>query len=426
MAASLARSDRVRGGYVLIPVVELCSAWAAYRTSRIKLFDLRVWLAAKEMAARRSFSSRERRAIYTTEELHRLVGGVGGQHVRASLRRLRAASLAVMTGESLSFPDSKRVSDAQEGTPLGSMLAAVQLTNRSVPVPRRLLRLLAREGTRVGIATRLAHLIRCVFRRRFKLVAIGRCAASWVASVFGVDERRVKEERKRLLKEGWLVSVEDPTWARNRWGMRVQVNLDVVSEAAPVRPRGLSTSKKAPPQLPPTTDLPPPVSNRKLLTEYKHQKPASGRAAGARAKQEREASPGREPTWRDVTEADLRDTARLLELHRQGVQAGFVERGEHVRLQFVTAAEHARAVAKQNPAGLFVRLVRRRLWHFATQADEDQARGRLRAFDAVRPVDVPGKRTGPAGKLEQPEICWKNLLDFLGFEFPAPGRAAAP
>ena len=425
MSTSLARSERVRGGYVLIPVIDLCSAWAAYRTGHIKLYDLRVWLAAKEMAARRSFRAADRSPRFTNEEIHRLVGGVGGEHVRSSLRRLQAARLLSMTEQSLTFPEVAKPADTGMADLLRSMLAAVQLTKRSVPVPRRLLRYLAKEGTRVGIATRLAHLLRCVFRRRFDLAAVGRCAASWVASVFGVDERRVKEERKRLLEEGWLVSVEDPLWARNRWGMRVQVNLDVLPSVT-AQPSSLPTSRKAPRTAPPTTDLPPPVSNRKLLTEYKHQNPASGRPAGARAKREEQTTPGREPTWRDVTEADLRDTARLIELHRQGVQAGFVERGEHARLQFVTAAEHARAVAERNPAGLFVRLVRGNLWHFATQADEDQARGRLRAFVTEPADDGSPKRKGQSAGPERTGIGWNNLLDFLGFEFPAPGRATAP
>ena len=425
MSTSLARSERVRGGYVLIPVVDLCSAWAAYRTGHIKLYDLRVWLAAKEMAARRSFRAADRSSHFTIEELHRLVGGVGGQHVRSSLRRLQAAHLLSMTEQSLTFHGHSTPTETETSDLLRSMLTAVQLTKRSVPVPRRLLRYLAMEGTRVGIATRMAHLLRCVFRRRFELAAVGRCAASWVASVFGVDERRVKEERKRLLEEGWLVSVEDPLWARNRWGMRVQVNLDVLPRIVP-QPGRLPTSGKAPRTAPPTTDLPPPVSNRELLTEYKHQNPASGRPTGAQGKQNGESKTEKQPTWRDVSEADLRDTDRLLELHHQGVAAGFVDRGENVRLQFVAAAEHARAVASRNPAGLFVRLVRGKLWHFATQAEEDQARGRLRAFVTKPADDAPPKRKGQAAEPERTGIGWNNLLDFLGFEFPAPSRASAP
>ena len=424
MSTSLARSERVRGGYVLIPVVQLCSAWAAYRTGSIKLYDLRVWLAAKEMAARRSFRGADRSPRFTNEELHRLVGGVGGQHVRSSLRRLQAARLLSMTEQSITFPEGAKPDDAGVADLLRSMLTAVQLTKRSVPVPRRLLRYLAEEGTRVGIATRLAHLLRCVFRRRFDLAAVGRCAVSWVASVFGVDERRVKEERKRLIQEGWLISVEDPLWARNRWGMRVRVNLDVLPRVT-AQPSSLPTSRKAPRKSAPTTDLPPPVSNRKLLSEYKHQNPASGRPAGARAKHEEQKTPGREPTWRDVTDADLRDTRRVLELHRQGVQTGFVHRGEHARLQFVAAAEHARAVATRNPAGLFVRLVRGKLWHFATQAEEDQARARLRSISgdsasAVTPT--PGVRNGA----ERAGAYLSGLLDRLGLPLTASPQRTAP
>jgi len=169
-----------------------------------------------------------------------------------------------------------------------------------------------------------------------------------------------------------------------------------------------------------------PCIKQKTPKEYKHQNPASGRPAGANGKQDGESKTEKQPTWRDVSEADLRDTDRLLELHHQGVAAGFVDRGENVRLQFVAAAEHARAVTTSNPAGLFVRLVRGKLWHFATQADEDQARGRLRAFVTIPADDGPPKRKAQGAEPERTGISWNNLLDFLGFEFPAPGRAVAP
>lgn len=43
-------------------------------------------------------------------------------------------------------------------------------------------------------------------------------------------------------------------------------------------------------------------------------------------------------------------------------------------MRFVAAAVRARRVATRNPVGLFVSLVRRRLWHYASMQDEDSAR----------------------------------------------------
>ena len=67
--------------------------WWAYRSRRIQLMDLRVWFAAQEMVARRCQLAPDQMPHYTPEELHGLVGGVGKEHLRASLRHLEALGL---------------------------------------------------------------------------------------------------------------------------------------------------------------------------------------------------------------------------------------------------------------------------------------------------------------------------------------------
>jgi hypothetical protein len=49
------------------------------------------------------------------------------------------------------------------------------------------------------------------------------------------------------------------------------------------------------------------------------------------------------------------------------------------RLRFVGAAEHALMIGKENPSGLFVYLIRGKLWRYLTGADEDRAVARLKA-----------------------------------------------
>ena len=63
---------------------------------------------------------------------------------------------------------------------------------------------------------------------------------------------------------------------------------------------------------------------------------------------------------------------------RPGGRAGLVTASEWDRLRFVAAAEHARIIGTKNPCGLFVRLVRGGLLHFATYDDEAAASVRLR------------------------------------------------
>jgi hypothetical protein len=79
-----------------------------------------------------------------------------------------------------------------------------------------------------------------------------------------------------------------------------------------------------------------------------------------------------------VVVEDLKDTGRLLALYEQAVAVGLVTISERDRLRFVAAAEHAGVIGTRNACGLFVRLVRRGLWSFLTQDDEDAASVRLK------------------------------------------------
>src|SRR5215470_7933485 len=76
------------GGFLFLTVTQLCLLWWAYRTRLIQLRDFRVWFAAQEMVARRCQRAPDQVPAYTPKELHGLVGERGGEHLRASLRRL--------------------------------------------------------------------------------------------------------------------------------------------------------------------------------------------------------------------------------------------------------------------------------------------------------------------------------------------------
>ena len=91
-----------------------------------------------------------------------------------------------------------------------------------------------------------------------------------------------------------------------------------------------------------------------------------------------EEKPPKAPTLDDVRIEDLKDTGRLLQLHDQAVARKLVTASENDRLRFVAAAEHALAIGKGNPPGLFAYLVRGQCWRYITLDDEDAARRRLR------------------------------------------------
>jgi hypothetical protein len=279
---------------------------------------------------------------------------------------------------------------------------------RLVPVPRRILRLLAIGASPSLIATVLGHLIRCLYYWPDEgCRSHGSCKSSWIASVFGISLRGAKAARKELVALGWLVRKDSPQWRLNRLGLEVEVNLDWSGpKPAEVPAAKLSTAtpqtgdtsgegsghEVAPPPAEFCTAFAPPDSDKELSCgESKNQKPAAGGEAGFCISDEESKQPGEKstqattsttanaPTLRNVVPADLRDTGRLLELHREAVEAKLVTSSEVDRLRFVAAAEHARSIGKANPCGLFMHLVRSKLWHFLTQDDEDRANARLKA-----------------------------------------------
>src|SRR5262245_30028247 len=131
------------GGFVLLTVEILCLLWWVYRQRYIRLRDLRVWLACQELGARRGQLQPDRVPHYTLAELHRLVGGVGGPHLRCSLRRLEAHGLLAWSSTHITFIT---VADAVRGIPDRTSFLTMQATipnlQRRVPVPRPTLRLL--------------------------------------------------------------------------------------------------------------------------------------------------------------------------------------------------------------------------------------------------------------------------------------------
>lgn len=109
----------------------------------------------------------------------------------------------------------------------------------------------------------------------------------------------------------------------------------------------------------------------------------------------------RAPSLTDVTLADLRDVARLLDLSRHATARGWLRGSEAERLQVVAAAVHALRVGEE-PCKLFVWLLRHQTWEVITQEDEDQARQRLRAHDwGPRPQPAPARAEPPAPTLSQ-------------------------
>jgi hypothetical protein len=358
----------IAGGYIRIPVANFTWAWSQYLTGGLRLYDLRTWMACFEILARRCGVRSRGDVNVKIRELHGLLGGVGGEHVRASLRRLAKAGLVEnLEGEFRLVENTLQLPEA-ESSRFQTLLKKLGTSRRVIPVPRRLLRWLVAEGTKVSIATGIAHVLRCCYLHGVKATTLGACKASWIAEVFQVGRRNVLIAREKLIAEGWLERLPVPQWYKNRYGGRYRMMPEKTKTTE------LCTTQTTPPSglFPIKTTLP--VSNQNLPTEFQNQKPCSAPAVGVRV--EKVPKPEK-PNWHRIELGDLRNGTRLVELFRQAVCRQLVSESEADRLRFFTAAEHSLGTATRNPAGLFRHLVENARWHFCTQADEDRARQKL-------------------------------------------------
>ena len=396
MRAEISTSFRPNGGYRLISVEVLASTWFAYRRKTIRLFDLRVWLAAQEVAARRCLVKDNTPTSLSLQEFQKLTG-LSRNRVRQSLNRLLEIKLLDWTDGSLSITGNS-IPHFLDGVNKLSENVKIPNGKRKIPFPRRMIRLLAGGARPALIATVFGHLIYGLYIRQGECSSRGRVKTSWIADTFGVGHRRVKEARHDLIEMGWLIPLPTDQRALNRWGGHFLINLDWSRHGVRESVRPLAVPKLAPPPAQIEPKLAPPLSYEKPLSgKENYQKPASSGPSGVSSHEKIKCQ---KPDVKNVVIEDLKDTGRLLELHGQAVDIGLVTTSERDRLRFVGAAEHARAVGTKNPCGLFVRLVRCALWNFLTQDDEDAANVRLKRHLFRTPVAVEVPRSSPARSRE--------------------------
>jgi len=238
--------------------------------------------------------------------------------------------------------------------------------------------------------------MRCLFPARDGISAEGSCSASFVSELFGVHPRTVKRARAELVATNWLLPRPADRWHVQRFGGRATVNLAWEDRrasggnvAAAACCSGLSPR---PPRI--DTKMPPPVTNRNLPSG-KNQKPAERRADGAWQR----FPPGPDRWLGHVTLEYLRDDDRLAALFERACMACLLKNCENDRLRFFAAAEHALSVGTTNAPGLFATIVRRDLWRFITQGDEERAIGRMKRMHGGAGVMSGDRTPNHAGRM---------------------------
>jgi hypothetical protein len=175
--------------------------------------------------------------------IEHLTDSVGPSRVRAALKRLAKACMPVVLL-------AARRPDVRSFVDLLSATATAEVTNhrRRVPVPRRMLRFLARCSRPAITAVVFGHLLRGMYYRSGQCVAGGTCKASWISTVFGLDLRTVKSARKVLVSLGWLMPLPTPQHLLNRFGPRFLIDM---RWRAPARRQTPPRDARSAPQSPP-------------------------------------------------------------------------------------------------------------------------------------------------------------------------------
>ncbi len=404
---------KLAGGYVSIRSIELSMAWGLLLGGELRPFDVRVWLAVYEMRARRRPTSNQDRAPrYGLEELRRLVGG-GGETLKASLRRLGASGLVRWSegGPEVATSPEELVTASLEH--VWAIYRAFPAKRSRIPVPRRVLRLLAGGVKRGVLATALGQLVWCLYWSPTKgWNPVGACKASWIADTFGLSERSVIRARQHLEELGWLLRKESPgQWHLNRYGARYEVNLSWSRSMPETLSPEFSTTGMSPPAAPFGTRLSPPDSHQNPLTERNKQPNPAPAGGGPRPGFSSSGDRTQAPNIRDIQRQDLASIPRLMKLFDQARGIGLVEDGFLERLNFAALAEHCRVRGTDNPPGMFARLLRwpkapdgstrtpSPAWHFVTEGDEEAVRLKLKAFLYEEP-ELLQARPGGGGEDE--------------------------
>ncbi len=410
----------------MITTVQVCMAWWAYKSKLLAgFYDFRVYLALHEVDERRQAENRRRRRrglaprefLFKPEklsdEVHSIVGGVGGRHVRAALRRIERVGLVTFPSGRIEFaagPDRLAADTLSLDEVLERVDKRASVRRRSVPIPRTMVKYVAGGVSPAVAATMFGHAIRCLWWKAARCNAVGSCSTAFVAELFGVHQRTIKTARAHLRDIGWLERIKSDWWHVNRHGARVAVNLDWPgrhgTRAHPAR--AVAATDSPPSTAGVDTKSPPAETKRNLLTELNNQKPAKSGSTGVR-EEDRSFKPA---TLKHVIREDLTDPRRLQQLFRQAQELRLATASECDRLRFFGAAQHARAVATRNPCGLFAALVRNGRWNYITGADEDLARSQLRWLDDSASLIRTRKPPG-ASHHQRPEVlrCGLATLD---------------
>lgn len=422
----------IHGGYKTQTVVQIGNLVGAYDAGDISLGAMRVYFAAlvsvaAREAAKRSYAKVRRRGGVTPrfiiQELSRTTH-LPLKRVTKELRTLKKATLLSFTESDITFHEYER-----ETCSAGIVaLTGGRSCRRPVPLPRTLLRFLAKSSKASLTKTALAYCVRgLTLSRSGEISGKGSIKATTIATTLNMSERSVRSARATLLSLGFITDDEASFQRKlNRTGAYFTMNLSWVSPEASkgvIKRVGLSGGATkgpkakdslssacnayapqsgvdnsrvlnagfAPPGAKNRTLFAPPYKDKKTYFVIKNQEtqrrtlnPSGLCTAKTQKPKPRVQSALPPPNIRDVRAEDLKSFGRVEELYRQAVKVKLIEPTEANAINFIGAAARATRVEGDAPR-IFMGIIRGKLWKNITQGDEDRALGALRRYRGENP-----------------------------------------
>ena len=420
--------NSIAGRFRRISVHQLAIAWWLYQLSHITLRQLRIYFAANEMVERRQYTgprkscteqggqnNNPRQPRYTLEELASLLGCRTTKRnlhsLSSDLKTLDHLGLVKLSPHHIAFAVSIDQISIDDLSGFWTFFNLLPNSRRAVPIPRRTCRALAAGLGSATTGLTIALLIRSLFWHKDRGYRTdGRTKCSWVSEIFGLSRRSVQLARTKLIKLGWLTSIEADQWELNRWGQRYKINPEAfgptpqespkvqskIQLAKPSPSGGGGDNRFAPPSSGSDNRFAPPYINQSSSSneELKTNPPAPGSPVPQKSQKKNGFSiqksglgqGGRrtpqvlsqyQAIFRELRVDDLKSDRWLRELHPQLQKKGLLPSGERGLRELFALAERCLRVA-HNPCAMFVANIRAGRWHYTTCEDEDAAMRRLK------------------------------------------------
>ncbi len=390
--------NQVEEGYIAVRAGEILGLLVAYKEG-LSPAAIRLYLAGVLAADRQRLNKKP----IALDKLINLTG-LTLRTAQEAMRELKATQLMALKGGKLTFhPGVIPVAE-----PYVSDLET--RPKRPVPIPKPILRMLARQANASNLIGALVHLLRCLFIDKGDINNKGFVKDELITRLTGLCSRTIRRARTWMKKIGLLV--ENPVSAeiKTRFGRLFMVKLNYPTDSnssngllrelssngdlsAGSLPCSIYTNNKN--QYPNTTREPEPESSSGVFSKQDNLSPKS------------EETLPHAPTLNDIQPVDLREVSRLEALYRQAVARQWLPDCQASIQNFVAAATRAVQVAG-NAVKIFVGIVKRGLWNYITQGQEEDSLRILNRYLAENPgafggkVHVPDKIPSAfAGKLHR-------------------------